>query len=266
MTAKELTDKERQEMLDRFLSNPNLPDFAWFSEFNSKTEREQARELRDGLPPELWPYTYRDETFGWCIKHPLYWEPTGFHHSPTQIRERFARVKKHHDDAIAEGNWGRASVLIASPHGLDWVLEHEKEMGPENFREQLASAWIQTEYPHAQNQQRIKAAFRRAGWMTDITGDVNDPNAPPRTTQPVTLYRGTTGRKGKRGMSWTAEPQRAVWFAKRWSHGVEGTTDGGQGHVWSATVEPRRIFAYFYARGEAEFVIDTTGLEITEEQ
>lgn len=259
-----LTDQKRQEALDAFLSDPNMPDFRWFAAFQEKTYREQARELRDGLPEELWPYAYKDEMWGWCIKHPLYWEPTGFHHSPAQITQRFARVKEHHDEAIAKGNWGMASVLIAAPHGIDWAIEHEEEMGRENFRACLASAWLHTEYPHAQNQSKIKRAFRRAGWMTDITGDVNDEHAPGRTTMPLKLYRGTTDKRGKRGMSWTAEPERAVWFAKRWAKNVEGTVDAGTGCVWSATVEPSRMYAYFYGRGEAEYVINAAGLEIEE--
>lgn len=242
----------------------NVPDLAWWVEFNGKSEFEQATELARDLPRELWPYTYQNDTFGWCIKHPLIWEPTGFHFSPAQLARRLQVVTKHVQDYIDAGDWRMASILVSSPCRIDWVLEHEQEMGKPAFRECLASSWLHMELPHILDRRTTTAAFKRAGWMTDITGEVNDPSAPGRTTMPITLWRGTTDRRGKFGMSWTAEPERAVWFAKRWAQNVEGVVDGGQGYVWEAEVYPDRLLAYFYGRGEAEYVVDTAGLKVKE--
>lgn len=68
-----------------------------------------------------------------------------------------------------------------------------------------------------------------------------------------TLYRGVAGRgpaRRVRGMSWTADRDRAQWFAKR--AGEWGLHDPA---VYLLTVERPDVWAYCNERQESEFIL-----------
>lgn len=73
-------------------------------------------------------------------------------------------------------------------------------------------------------------------------------------TGPWTLYRGVSGRgaaRRVRGFSWTADRDRAEWFARR---GAQfGLADPA---VATATVEDDRVLFYTNDREEQEFFVD----------
>ncbi len=89
--------------------------------------------------------------------------------------------------------------------------------------------------------------FRSAGYLTDFEDPI------PAPTCPLTIYRGATW-PGRRGMSWTTDHDRAVWFANRFSR-FAGSRGFQIAYLFCTTVEPDAILAMF--RGdEAEVVID----------
>lgn len=117
-------------------------------------------------------------------------------------------------------------------------------------RDLAVFAWRATEWPERPHTEEWRTAWTRLGFCSD-TEDVTAP------TEPVELYRGATP-KFKRGMAWTDDRDRALWFASRYPKG-----DGfGQGRVYGATVEPGRVFARILGRSEDEWVIDTRRLPI----
>jgi uncharacterized protein len=70
-----------------------------------------------------------------------------------------------------------------------------------------------------------------------------------------TVYRGVgDGRYAKyvRGLSWTASPHTAAWFADYWSRRAADSDPA----VFEYTVKPERVLFYLNDRDEQEFVID----------
>lgn len=124
------------------------------------------------------------------------------------------------------------------------VLDEETE------RDLAVFAWRAPEWPEQGDGVLWRATWRRLGFCSDLEGE-----QPP--TSPLALYRGAVPRY-KRGMSWTADLDKARWFARRFPP----SNYFGQGRVYAATVPPERVFARIADRGEDEWVIDTRGLAI----
>ena len=72
------------------------------------------------------------------------------------------------------------------------------------------------------------------------------------------LYRGAPARYRRR-WSWTSDIEVARKFA---SGALWESPESSQ--VWTATVPPQHLFAVIDGREEAEYVVDTRGLRITE--
>ncbi len=90
--------------------------------------------------------------------------------------------------------------------------------------------------------------------LFDEAGYTVDGQSAPRPTQPVTLYRGCHHDR-RFGMSWTADLERARWFADR-DLGL------GPGLVYVTTADPKSLLAFIGDghRRESEYVVDPTYL------
>jgi hypothetical protein len=77
---------------------------------------------------------------------------------------------------------------------------------------------------------------------------------------PFTVFRGVAGTGAKRrlrGISWTADRDKAIWFAKRFAaRGLECPT------VFQTEIEAARVFACYNGRSEQEFLCDVQGCKL----
>ena len=88
------------------------------------------------------------------------------------------------------------------------------------------------------------------GHLVDENGDLADGENKElfdKLPEVVTVFRGSTHKKGKKGFSWTTDREKAVWFAKRFNR-------DGIGYVVEGTVAKANVIAYFNRRREAEIV------------
>jgi len=97
--------------------------------------------------------------------------------------------------------------------------------------------------------------FRDAGYVTDSPSCV--------FTEPTAVYRGNLGEDPRRGFSWTLDRDKAAWFSTySLSPGghvlrlVRADDDVPQPTVWTATVQPEAILAYFTSYEEDEVIVD----------
>ena len=77
---------------------------------------------------------------------------------------------------------------------------------------------------------------------------------------PFVVFRGVAGRGAKRrlrGLSWTADRDKAVWFAKRFAK--DGAADPA---VFQSEIEAARVYAYCDERKEQEFICDVEGCKL----
>lgn len=121
---------------------------------------------------------------------------------------------------------------------------------PAHLAKGIEETWTLTEYPSSGlSEQYWVQLFEEVGYLH------NSKRAPKeRPTEPLTLYRGAT-RDRQMGLSWTADLERAIWFAQRF-HEASGFESA---YVYEAVVMPDALLAYFNeARGEEEYVVDTS--------
>lgn len=122
--------------------------------------------------------------------------------------------------------------------------------------------WGDAEYPNnLLTQADWRELFARARYCVD--GQRAD-----RPAGPITLYRGAPA-KYKRRWAWTASLDVATQFTGAKMQPGVGFWTRLPGVVWTASVEPWRLFCHGTGRGEDghaedEYVIDTKGLTITQ--
>ena len=135
---------------------------------------------------------------------------------------------------------------------------------PEEGRELAQAAWTLPEWPTSGVEHvwwfRV---FEHVGFQCTFEGcDLHaDDWDQEGDGQPITLYRGSlTGFK--RGLSWTTDRERAVWFANRGDMSGKGRAM----HVWRCEVPREHTYAHFNERTEHEVIADVAGLKITREK
>lgn len=137
---------------------------------------------------------------------------------------------------------------------LLWLLSQYGLITPVVAAPAVTDAWTMVEFP--------QSALRQADWrgLFELAGYTDDGLPADRPTEPLRLYRGAT-RSLRRRWSWTDDIERARWFTARFA-----AYYGEPGRVWTATVEPWRLFARIHeaGRSEGEYVLDTEGLKIVE--
>jgi hypothetical protein len=163
-------------------------------------------------------------------------------------------VEKHSGlgDLTARDFWGQYWSRPNHDRDLpDLVLDllEENCFTEEAARELLEHAWVSTEFPEQNGgSERWQEAFDAAGWISDDDSE--------RPTEPMTLYRGAAEGHAL-GMAWTADRERAAWFARRFG------TAMSEGHVYKIVVDPRMILARFAGRNEDEYVLWTQDMDET---
>ncbi len=111
----------------------------------------------------------------------------------------------------------------------------------------LPEIWQAAHHPErALSAEVWMALFRKAGFVSD--------RGQPAPTKPLRVWRGAL-HFYRRGMAWTTDREKAVWFA---------TAFGLPSKVYTAIAKPTRVLALFDDRDEAEIVLDTRGMRIAE--
>jgi hypothetical protein len=121
----------------------------------------------------------------------------------------------------------------------------------------VETCWNIPEWPSQLGKNRWLKLWKRAGKVCNRDcaeyGEIGCAVAPEIE---ITLWRGASP-KHKRGLSWTGDRSRAVWFASRFSSIFESK-------VYEVKVPARRILAHLTDRGENEYVVNVAGLDVRE--
>ena len=109
--------------------------------------------------------------------------------------------------------------------------------------EVIVEGWQMAEYPEANCVPGLWAVmWQRHDFLTD-DADVSRPD------QPMTLWRGASPERAN-GLAWTADKERAEWFANRTNTTAEPTA-----FVWSTVAAPDMIRGRLVGRNEDEYVV-----------
>jgi hypothetical protein len=132
-------------------------------------------------------------------------------------------------------------------------------------------AWLKAlgKYEHALLNAYTDTRLNLAGWQLSVLRflfRIADRPALLAAGDPLpgpgafTVFRGVAGTGAKRrlrGISWTADRDKAIWFAKRFvATGLAGPA------VFQTEIEAARVYAYTNGRSEQEFLCDVEGCKL----
>lgn len=147
----------------------------------------------------------------------------------------------------ARGDVWRLMLLLDNEYGMAFVVDNRrwlKAIG--EYEKALLEAYTGCRTNHfIHSPSLLKLLFRFADRARLLTV------APLPCNGPFRVFRGVSGRgKARRvhGISWTADKERAIWFAKRMS--LE------QPAVFEAVIHAEHCYAYMNDREEQEFLCD----------
>jgi hypothetical protein len=104
----------------------------------------------------------------------------------------------------------------------EWLSANGGAVDALAFRQVLLNVWMMPAHP--------ESLLPLLDWV-----NLFRQAAFPRPSEPVQLFRGALPSR-RRGMAWTADPERAHWFAHRW----EGNR-GQHARVYSLTAPPDAV-------------------------
>lgn len=162
--------------------------------------------------------------------------------------------------------WAVVRGILASRDEVEWMcsrvgrnpacvllseLDHNGLLEPDAYL-LTGDIWSTSEYPDAYlDPDDWRSLFDEAGYTVDgVRAAYPD--------QPVQLWRGSVPER-RDHWSWTDDRTVAVRYAS-------GGFRRQPGKLWTATVDPWRLLAQNTDRAEAEYVVDTDGLDIAEEE
>lgn len=151
--------------------------------------------------------------------------------------------------------------LRAGRNSGPWLLRRAwglRVIDPETVTVSIAMVWSMVEFPHQ--------ALDRRDWLRlfGVAGFTIDGKPSARPGSPVRLYRGCVPRC-RAGLSWSAERDAAEWFALRFSEKVGTSPVFREAFVYETDAPPEALLCVPGTEGrpgEAEYVIDPSGLEI----
>jgi len=225
------------------------------------TDMQELLNKREPLTQELVPYQYKGP-FGLGVHHPLVIEIFFDPERSGLLNERYRHKVMQRDAALDKKDWETYVFVHERPYRV-MALSRAIGLGAyahRNLHKLVRSAWTDSE-----NIQQNKLAWRYIWRSLDDPRRVMDANEQTVfqwMPEEITVHRGVRHRTyWPRGMSWTRDKERAVWFAHRLSTLKQTPT------VLTAKVLKRDVLAYINARGEEEVVVMPRSLrEVTADE
>lgn len=167
------------------------------------------------------------------------------------INRRYQFARQAVDAAFQAGDWSRYVFRHERPYRLEALLR-AAEAGlrgdPAAFWPLVASVWIDTENVREMFDEWVEL------WGSDVPErarvmDEDEQAALAALPETVEVYRGVGHAAAVRGLSWTTDHDKAVWFAQRFAADQRRAPYLAYGRVAKADV-----LAHFLGRAESEIV------------
>ena len=130
-------------------------------------------------------------------------------------------------------------------------------MSLKDFSHYLADAWVSSENPSQDvncSLSLLISWFQQAD--KKVLMETEDYKVYTSLPEELNIYRGVALGREPNGLSWTADLEKAKWFAHRFDRGDK------QGYVEAAIVNKAGVLAYFNTRDEDELVVNVRNLKI----
>lgn len=206
---------------------------------------------QEELDAELVPHVRATPTIGGVLHHPLIisimFGPALHALTNAQFRAKKAKLAER----VAKKDHAGFVFLHERPYRLDALEASLDQIGaikPRKFWKLVAAVWTDSE-----NICEGLPVWRKL-WSLDVPEREAAMTAKERAALSALpdvfeVYRGVNDRRGRAGLSWTIDRQKALWFANRWDDGRKTP------EVISGTVSKSDVLAHFTGRNEKEIVV-----------
>jgi glycerol kinase len=147
---------------------------------------------------------------------------------------------------MEKNNWHGIVALYERPYRLHAFLQIRDNLTDKEFWEIVGWIWIDNEniYQNFNEWHRLWSSNRT---NRHLCMSEEEQQVIKSFSETITIWRGVRGKKYTRGLSWTIDRDKAIWFAKRFSSKnavllIEGT------------VKRTHVLAHFIGRNEQEIV------------
>lgn len=204
-----------------------------------------ARMAEEPLHPDLEPWVEESEFFGRSLKHPLVYQvPLSL---PGMANQAYEHKKAATAKALDKGDWHSYIWLHERPYRFEALqtLFTDHPISNDDWHSLVRDVWIDSENLWQHYDEWLEV-FENVDGQRLMTDEEKARLAALPDTVPI--YRGATLEVNEEGLSWTLDPSRARWFARRFNH-------KGDGVVIHASVAREAIVALFEGRSEDEVIV-----------
>ena len=202
------------------------------------------------LHPDLACYVYDVDVLGEVLKAPLVFIVPYLPQLAAIANRTYRGKLQALARAESEGKWQKVLWLHEKPYRMAVFLQVRDQMSDRDYWQALGSLWLETENLHEDQDEWVAALTAnragRAQWLMDKT----ERAVLAGLNEQVTVHRGFRRPGRHLAPSWTLDPARAEWFARR------AIDPGTAGYLATVTVPKSSVIAYFAGRGEQEIVLD----------
>lgn len=227
-----------------------------------KWMEEYTRRADEPLIPELEPYVEQVGPLGEpSLRHPLVYQVPLFH--PWQANDQYTQKIKAIHNAVKEQDFHSYVFLHERPYRAVALENIATEMGDREYWELAAGVWTDTEN-HWQERIRWNRLLRSNRLGKRFFMDEDERETFTALPDALAVYRGWNGQGTPRGLAWTLDRAKGVWFAQR----LAGVHEGTSPTLVTGLVLKVDTLGLLQHRGEDEIVIPRpirVGITETEE-
>lgn len=203
---------------------------------------------KEDLLPELEPFRFSMFGIG-GFSHPLFHGIVAKDGCFAYVNYLFRDSQNRLEKCRKKKDFYGAVFCYTTPHLMDGFIEEMDVANDKTYWTVLGAVWIRSESPWV-NRKLFLQLFNDSRPHRENLMDADERRAFKKLPDQLTIYRGFGGDRGK-GLSWTLDRDKAVWFANRF-HVIHGKP----GRVIEGICKKTDVFAYFTNREESEIVID----------
>ena len=162
------------------------------------------------------------------------------------------------EEVVKNSSPSRILYRVEKAYRMTWFRLVSPYLSDADYGTLLKDSWITEEDPNQDKNVSQKMAinlFKAA--KKEFLMDEEERAVYENLPDEITLYRGVSVGRSRMGLSWTNNPDVAVWYKKRFEE------EGKNGIVLKATIEKKNVLAYF--EQDNEIIVDTKHLkDVTE--
>jgi hypothetical protein len=205
---------------------------------------------QEELDPELAAYREVNKQYGFdMIRHPLLYSIMHVDQMNAMVNKQLQMKREQLARARAAGDWNTFVYTYEKPYRITAFTHVAYLMRDRQYWELLGSIWVNSENIYQEEDLwREALSCDRYGryWMMEKEERDHLKGGYLKTLQ---VYRGFHNDGREHGLSWTANPITAKWFARR--HAQSGEVP----RVATGTIDKKSVIAFFNGRSETEMVI-----------